>query len=166
MNGAQYFLSALLIVGTGRSAGTGQAPADPVQGVYYAVTEVVDGDTFRIDDGSEKGVKIRLIGIDAPETRNTGRKSAHPYGTTSKNFLQSLVGAKKVRLEYDVRRRDQYKRLLVYAFLPDGRHINAEMLRLGHAHMMTVPPNVKYADFFYSLQVEARDAGRGLWALP
>ena len=159
-------MSVLILVGTGHFSGNGQPPADPVQGIYYAVLEVVDGDTFWIDDGSEKGVKTRLIGIDAPETRNTGKKSAHPYGPTSRDFLQSLIGAHKVRLEYDVRRRDQYKRLLVYAFLPDGRHINAEMIRQGHAQIMTVPPNVKYADYFYSLQVEARSAGRGLWALP
>jgi micrococcal nuclease len=166
MTGVHNLLSVLILACFGFLPDTGQAPADPVQGVYHAVLEVVDGDTFWIDDGSEKGVKIRLIGIDAPETRNSGKKSAHPYGKTSKDFLQSLIGAGKVRLEYDVRRRDQYKRLLVYAFLPNGRHVNAEMVRQGQAQIMTVPPNVKYSDYFYSLQVEARGAGRGLWAMP
>jgi endonuclease YncB( thermonuclease family) len=41
--------------------------------VYYQVTRVVDGDTFWIDDGSEKGLKIRLIGVDAPSRVTTGR---------------------------------------------------------------------------------------------
>jgi len=39
--------------------------------VFYPVSRIVDGDTFWIDDGSEKGIKIRLTGIDAPETRNS-----------------------------------------------------------------------------------------------
>ena len=49
--------------------------------VYYSVKRVVDGDTFWIDDGSEKGLKIRLIGIDAPEPRNNGKKLKGYFGT-------------------------------------------------------------------------------------
>ena len=41
---------------------------------YFSVRKVVDGDTFWIDNGSEKGLKIRLIGVDAPESRNSGKK--------------------------------------------------------------------------------------------
>jgi micrococcal nuclease len=43
---------------------------------FFTVTKVVDGDTFWIDDGSEKGLKIRLIGVDAPESRNVFKKVA------------------------------------------------------------------------------------------
>lgn len=49
--------------------------------VWYSVTRVVDGDTFWIDDGSEKGLKIRLTGIDAPEPRNSGRKVKAFFGS-------------------------------------------------------------------------------------
>ena len=41
--------------------------------------------------------------------------------------------------------------------------VNAELVRLGYAQVMTVPPNVKHQELFVKLQREARDAGRGLW---
>ena len=41
--------------------------------------------------------------------------------------------------------------------------VNAELVRMGYAQVMTVPPNVKYAETFVKLQREAREAGRGLW---
>jgi len=41
---------------------------------YFEVKKVVDGDTFWVDDGSAKGMKIRLIGIDAPESRKSFKK--------------------------------------------------------------------------------------------
>jgi micrococcal nuclease len=57
--------------------------------------------------------------------------------------------------------------MLAYVWLPqrDGARVmvNAELMRLGYAQVMTIPPNVKYADTFVKLQREARDAGRGLW---
>jgi micrococcal nuclease len=44
--------------------------------------------------------------------------------------------------------------------------VNAELLRLGVAQVMTVPPNVRHRDQFRELERAAREAGRGLWALP
>jgi micrococcal nuclease len=41
--------------------------------------------------------------------------------------------------------------------------VNAELVRLGYAHAMTVPPNVAHASRFVSLERQAREAGRGLW---
>ena len=49
-------------------------PIKESESKYFFVTKVVDGDTFWVDDGSEKGLKIRFIGVDAPESRRTGRK--------------------------------------------------------------------------------------------
>ena len=68
-----------------------------------------------------------------------------------------------VRLELDVRARDQYGRLLAYVWAADLM-VNAELVRLGYAQVMTVPPNVRYQALFLKLQREARAAGRGLWA--
>jgi micrococcal nuclease len=45
-----------------------------------------------------------------------------------------------------------------------ARMFNAELLLQDCAQMMTVPPNVKYADLFAEVQREAREAGKGLWA--
>ena len=130
---------------------------------YFAVTRVVDGDTFWIDDGSEKGRKIRLIGVDAPETRNTGRRSVGYYGQEAKKYLAELLLDQPVRLEYDLDRTDRYGRTLAYVYLRDGTFVNAELLKQGYAMVLTVPPNVRFADEFVRYQAEARAKERGLW---
>ncbi|HNV67932.1 MAG TPA: thermonuclease family protein, partial [Bacteroidales bacterium] len=129
---------------------SGQAASSEPE-VWFTVTRVVDGDTFWVDDGSEKGMKIRLIGIDAPEPRNTGTRPKGFFGAESTSYLQNLLKGKKVRLEYDVARYDRYRRTLAYAFLEDGTFINAELVRNGYATVMTMPPNVKYAETFNKL---------------
>ena len=68
-----------------------------------------------------------------------------------------------MRLELDVRQRDRFGRLLAYVYVGEMM-VNAELVRLGYAQVMTVPPNVKHASLFLALQREAREAGRGLWA--
>lgn len=129
----------------------------------FKVKKVVDGDTFWVEDGSKKGMKIRLIGVDAPESRNAFRKKKEPFGEASKQYLINLIDGKRVRLKYDVSRYDRYGRTLAYAWLEDGTFINAKLLQDGYAVVMTVPPNIKYADYFLKLQRKARRANRGLW---
>ena len=131
--------------------------------VYYPVARVVDGDTFWIDDGGEKGLKIRLIGVDAPEPRNNGKKLKGYFGTESSDYMNQLIGGKKVRLEYDAGRFDQYGRTLAYVYLEDGTFVNAELVMNGYATVMTTPPNVKYADTFVELAAKARKHKKGLW---
>jgi micrococcal nuclease len=130
----------------------------------YSVSKVVDGDTFWINDGSTKGKKIRLIGVDAPETRNTGKKKAGYFGPESKKYLGTMLAGKKVRLEFDVDPIDRYGRTLAYVYLKDGTFVNAELIRRGFAMVLTVAPNVKHAAMFAKLQAEARKNRRGLWA--
>jgi micrococcal nuclease len=130
---------------------------------YCRVIKVVDGDTFWINDGSSEDTKIRLIGVDAPESRNSFKKVIGFYGKESKQYLSSLISGKYVRLEYDVDRFDQYKRTLAYVYLENGLFVNSDLVKNGYAMVMTVPPNVKYADLFVALQHEAREHYRGLW---
>lgn len=60
---------------------------------YLRVKKVVDGDTFWVDDGSLKGVKIRLIGVNAPESRKTFRKEVGYFGREAKYaFKQVRIG--------------------------------------------------------------------------
>ena len=125
----------------------------------HTVTKVIDGDTFWIDEKE----KVRLIGVDAPESRNTGRKKVGYYGKEAKAFLKNYLMGKKVRLKYDVTRTDRYQRTLAYVYLEDGTFLNAELVKLGYAMVYTVPPNVQHADEFLQLQEEARENGRGLW---
>jgi micrococcal nuclease len=130
---------------------------------YLPVTKVVDGDTFWVDDGSEEGLKIRLIGVDAPESRNAFRKVVGYYGKESTQFMTTLIAGKKVRLEYDVDPLDMYGRTLAYVYLQNGTFVNAELVKKGFGTVMTVPPNVKYADKFVKLERTARKKNRGLW---
>lgn len=131
---------------------------------YYAVTKVVDGDTFWVADGSAKGLKVRLIGVDAPESRKTGRKEVEYFGRESAEFLTRLLSNRKVRLVHDVGKKDRYGRTLAYVYLEDGTFVNTELIRRGYAQVLTVPPNVRHADEFVRLQAEARRNRRGLWS--
>ncbi|MBN1184305.1 MAG: thermonuclease family protein [Bacteroidales bacterium] len=130
---------------------------------YFSVIKVVDGDTFWIDDSSGKGLKVRLIGVDAPESRNTGNKVKGYYGKEASEYLTSLIGGRKVGLEYDIDSTDQYGRTLAYVYLEDGTFVNANLLKNGYAMIMTVPPNVKYVDYFIKISRKARKRGKGLW---
>lgn len=143
---------------------SGDSQSDAVAEVrYYPVTRVVDGDTFWVDNGSEKGIKIRLIGVDAPESRNVFKKKKGYYGTESKNYLKGLLQNKRVQLVKDVDSLDRYGRTLSYVYLEDGTFLNAELVKNGYAQIMTIPPNVKFAELFLELQQEARENNRGLW---
>lgn len=130
---------------------------------FFTVVKVVDGDTFWALDEKGKRHKVRLIGIDAPETRRTGRKETGYYGWEAKEYLQQIIGGKRVRLVADVASHDRYGRVLSYVFLPNGTHVNEILIRNGYARVLTVPPNVKYAHKFLKLQQQARKKQRGLW---
>ncbi len=129
---------------------------------FFTVKRVVDGDTFIVENGTKNGDKVRLIGVDAPETRNTARKKIGFYGEESKVFLTKLLINKRVRLVQDVGKRDRYGRILAYVYL-GKTFVNAELVKKGYAQAYTVPPNVKYAELFVELEREARNQGRGLW---
>jgi micrococcal nuclease len=116
-----------------------------------------------VDNGSEKGLKIRFIGIDAPESRRMFKREVGYYGKEAKLYLTELLTNKKVRLVSDVDSLDQYGRTLSYVYLEDGTFINAELIKNGFAVLMTVPPNVKFSDYFAKLQSQARDNNKGLW---
>ena len=130
---------------------------------FLSVTKVVDGDTFWVDNGTEKGMKIRLIGIDAPESRNAFNKRVGYYGKESTAYMKQLLQGKRVRLVSDVDSLDQFGRTLAYVYLEDGTFVNAELIKGGYAVLMTIPPNVRFAEDFIALQREARRKNRGLW---
>lgn len=133
---------------------------------WVEVSKFIDGDTFWITNSKGQQEKIRLIGIDAPETRRTGKKEIGYFGKESAAFIIRLLDGEKIRLEYDVSKYDRYKRTLAYVYLKDGTFLNAHLVENGYAMVMTVPPNVKYADLFVELQRNAREKKKGLWSVP
>jgi micrococcal nuclease len=136
------------------------------QSEWVEVSKFVDGDTFWITNTKGQQEKIRLIGVDAPESRRSGRKEIGYYGKEASAYVERMLDGKKIRLEYDVGKYDRYKRTLAYVYLQDGTFLNAHLVENGYAMVMTVPPNVKYADLFVRLQKEARKKKKGLWAIP
>lgn len=127
------------------------------------VTKVIDGDTFWVNNGSEK-FKVRFIGIDAPETRNSRGKLKGPYAKEAREYVQQLTENKWVKLELDVQKKDRYKRLLAYIYLLDGTFLNADLVKGGFAVVDTYPPNVKHTALFVKLQHQARESKKGVWA--
>lgn len=121
---------------------------------------MVDGDTIHVRIGGAVE-KVRYIGVNTPEVGHP-RRGEEPGGREALALNRRLVGGKAVRLELDVQARDRYGRLLAYVWVGDTM-VNAELLRLGYAQVMTVPPNVRHQDLFLRLQRDAREAGRGLW---
>lgn len=133
------------------------------QALIYSVSKVVDGDTFWITDGNGKETKIRLIGVDSPESRTTGRVQREPFGKESSEFAKAMLTGKRVRLVYDIQRYDRYRRTLAYVYLEDGTFFNALLVQEGYATVSTFPPNVQFEAYFIKLQREARRKGKGLW---
>jgi micrococcal nuclease len=137
------------------------AAAQPAMRLEGLVVRVVDGDTVHVRLGPRLE-RVRYIGINTPELHHPQR-GEEPGGRRAYEANRRLVQGQRVRLELDVQARDRYGRLLAYVWLGDTM-VNAELLRLGLAQVMTVPPNVRHQALFLKLQREARESGRGLWS--
>jgi len=125
------------------------------------VTRVIDGDTIDVDLNGTI-YRVRYIGIDTPELGDS-RLEVRELAQAATDANKRLVEGAVVRLEKDVSETDKYGRLLRYVYV-GSLFVNAELVKLGYAQVATYPPDVKYEALFLSLQKEAREAGRGLWA--
>ena len=138
-------------------------PSDPPGDLEGVIGRVIDGDTIELSNG----VRIRYIGVDTPELR----RHIHGYwvyrpqrlAEEAMAFNQQLVEGKRVRLEYDEERTDQYHRELAYVFVGD-LFVNAELIRSGYARVFPLPPNLKYSSLFLKLQEQAKDQQKGIWS--
>lgn len=134
------------------------------------VVRVIDGDTIEVilQDIVEK---VRFIGVNCPES--TIRLD--PYGKEASDFTKKWLTDRKIYLEFDVQQRDHYGRFLAYIWLEPPKDINEEEIRNkmfnaillleGYAQIMTIPPNVRYVDYFVKFQKEARESNKGLWKI-
>jgi len=124
------------------------------------VIQVYDGDTIRV---MEKGkeVKVRLVGVDSPETYKGENKPGQPFSRKSKEYLEKLVFRKTVEvMSYGI---DDYNRILGVVYL-DGISINFEMVRSGLAEVYRgMPPKGFNITVYKEAEEEARKAKRGMW---
>ncbi len=116
------------------------------------VSNVADGDTVTIIDSQRRKHKVRLFGIDSPE-------SDQPYYGAAKDALSKLVRGKSVGI--DVKDTDKYGRIVGTVFV-DGRNVNLEMVKLGYAwwYEYYAPLNGDLRE----AQKHARAYKNGLWA--
>lgn len=130
------------------------------------VTHVVDGDTIDVEIGG-RDERVRLIGIDTPETKKPNSPVECFGPEASANTTALLPVGTTVRIERDVVGRDDYGRLLGYVYLPDGAaetFVNLEIIRAGFATPLTIEPNSTYAAEFADAARDAESADLGLWA--
>lgn len=118
----------------------------------YYVEKVADGDTLTLLDPQQRKVKVRLYGIDAPESKQ-------PYGRAAADYARQLALGQYVQLVE--KNKDRYGRVVAEVILPDGRNLNHELVRAGCAwHYVQYANDPQLA----ALETEARLARRGLWA--
>lgn len=129
----------------------------------YRVTDVMDGDTIKVDLGGYTDT-VRLIGVDTPETKDP-RKLVQCFGEAASAKTGEWAMGKQVRLEADPADsdRDKYQRLLRYVYLEDGRLLNAEIIKEGYGFAYTLFPFGKLEEF-RQLEDVARAGRHGLWA--
>lgn len=125
------------------------------------VERVVDGDTFVLEDGQ----RVRLIGVDTPESVHPDKSKNTEFGKTASAFAKEALEGKRVILEKDVSDTDRYGRLLRYVYLEDGTFFNEYLVKEGYAKVYTYPPDVKFSDVFVEAERYARENNKGLWAL-
>lgn len=136
----------------------------PVLNGPYEVSRVVDGDTIVVEiDGTD--TKVRLIGMDTPESVNPKEEKNTEEGVEASDYTKQLLDGLNVYLEYDIDPEDRYGRTLAYVYLDDGETmVNRLLVQEGYAMIMTVQPDSKYADLFLEDQTAAREAGSGFWS--
>lgn len=129
-----------------------------------SVKRVVDGDTFIYEENGSD-IRVRIIGVDTPESvaPEESNKVNTDEGKQTSEYVKGILDGQTVYLEYDVDKYDDYDRELAYVYLEDGRMLEEILLSEGYAQVMTIQPNVKYADYFYRLQKVARENKVGFW---
>ena len=133
-------------------------------GRTFKVINVVDGDTIDIDiaDGQYDKTRIRLWGVDTPETKSPQHGVMY-YGPQASDFTTESVLGKNVTVYLEQRRtRGKYGRLLAYVQLEDGRYLNELLIQQGYGYADT-----RFKHTFYNkykqLESMARRDKKGLW---
>ena len=151
-------------------AACSSAPADthssiaspaPAFAQNATLLRVIDGDTIDVDLSGHKE-RVRLIGIDTPETVKPNTP-VQCYGPEASAHTKSLLHkGDPLHLERDAEARDTYGRLLAYVYRADnGLFVNLEIITKGYAHVLTIAPNVAHVDEFVAAPYNPQRANLG-----
>lgn len=132
---------------------------------------MVDGDTLVVRDPNaadpavrgQRGVKLRLLGIDCPESVKPNHP-VEPWGLEATEFTEQFLAGGTVRLQFDRRRIDQYDRYLAYVFVGE-QMLNEELVRAGLASVSVYSGDSQSMERrFRAAEEEAKMRSRGIWS--
>jgi len=151
----------LVASGCSKSAPTLSSDADG------RIARVIDGDTVDVEfvvDGRSVTDRVRLIGIDTPETKKPNTP-VECFGPEASARIEQLVPeGTEVRVVLDREERDDYGRVLAYVYRSaDDLFVNRQLLAEGMARVLSIRPNVSLATELQAAEADARRALRGLW---
>jgi endonuclease YncB( thermonuclease family) len=159
--------AALAILAASCGSGSATAPpttppaAPPSQPVSHNVASIVDGDTVLVAPPLLGITSVRFLNVDTPEI---GGDTQEPWAGAARAQLQQLLPVStEITIQLDVQRIDPFGRVLGHAVRRDGLNANREQLRLGHAVLFVIWPNVSEYESYRSAQIDAQAAGRGIW---
>jgi micrococcal nuclease len=136
------------------------ARAEQPRTVYITVERVVDGDTLIATSANATKLRIRLIGIDAPEIAHH-RNPGQPFGFESRRYLERLILNRPVRLE--MFSSDRYRRILAVAWTGDT-NVNIQMVRVGFAEVYRGSRCQAYCRELVQAEAEAQRERKGIWS--
>lgn len=153
--GVVLFLALVLgVVKFGNIPIAQEPPAEPE--TLYLVKRVVDGDTLLMEDGT----RVRMLGVNTPEIHDR----VEPFGKEADEFTRKHLEGKRVRLEFDQERHDQYGRVLAHVYVGDWFH-NKELIRAGLSRaQLRFPYSQAKKKIFQAAETEAKKNQRGLWS--
>ncbi len=173
LRGTVAALLTALALGTAALLAPVTATADPTNtspgvNATAVVLRVVDGDTIDIRDDVRGRLRIRVLGIDTPETKKPGY-TIGCWGPQATQFAIDNLRDQRVAFITDPTqdRTDRYGRTLAYLVKSDGWNYSIEAARSGtaKAYIYDNNPVQEYAEIVAAEQ-EAKTAGRGLWGPP
>ena len=131
--------------------------------VLITILNVIDGDTVDIDiNGNTE--RVRLIGVNTPETKHP-TKPIECFGPEASAYLtQLLPKGTHVRFERDIEARDRYGRMLLYLYRElDNLFINLDLVLRGYGTPMSIEPNIFHRNDFVHAAALAETINVGLW---
>ena len=174
MGPAQSKTSSVPITSEGNSNSFEEtASADAPVTEPFTVVRVVDGDTIWVEDDQGEQYKVRIIGVDAPETEKEDQEG-EPFAQEAFVFAKETLSDRVVYLEIDVSDTDQYGRLLRYVWLEEPLDANEDtferlnfsafLIRGGYARVVAYGEDTRYETELRALEKLAREDHLGMWA--